>query len=190
MCPYFLRITGGEFKGRLIKVPLHRGLRPTTEKVREALFDILGERVKGGVFLDLFCGSGAVGIEAMSRGAERVFFLDKDKRCIRRVKESLKFLKTTARASLINLSASRGLKSLQTSHVKFNIVFIDPPYGESRDRSCLINIADYDILTPNAWCILERAKDERPLVIDGLGLFKEYRYGGTILTLYRRKDGQ
>ncbi len=181
-----IRITGGEFRGRLIKVPLYRDLRPTTEKVREALFDILGEKVKGGVFLDLFCGSGAVGIEALSRGAKRVVFVDRDKRCIRRVGENLKLLRVISKARLLNLSACRGLKSLQTLHLKFNIVFIDPPYGESRDRNCLINIAAYGILTSNAWCILEHAKNDPPLLMKELSLFKEYRYGGTVLTLYRR----
>ena len=186
MKPILLRITGGRFKGRRIKAPALPGLRPTREKVRQALFDILREKIEGGSFLELFCGSGAVGIEAISRGAARVVFVDTDRRCIKCVKDNIRALGVAQGVDFVNLSASAGLKSLQGA-AKFDIVFIDPPYYTLPDKNCLLKIIDYDILTPNAWCILEHAKEKQPLAIEGLTFFRSYKYGDTVLTLYRRE---
>ncbi len=129
MCYHFpMRISGGESKGRRIAPPRHGGVRPTSDKVREALFSILGERVKGAVFLELFAGTGAVGIEAISRGAKRAVFVDSSAKSARLIRENLESLSYRERAAVVTKDAIVFLKKTARELGPYDIVFADPPY--------------------------------------------------------------
>jgi len=119
-----MRIITGKFKGRLIKMP--QGMRPTQDKVREALFDILGG-IEGASFLELFAGSGAVGLEAASQGVKEVVFVENDPTCIKMLKENLSYLPLTA-YRLLPIDAFKAVERLAKEKEKFDIVFLDPPY--------------------------------------------------------------
>ncbi len=119
-----MRIITGKYKGRTIKMP--KGIRPTSNKVRKALFDILGD-IKGLSFLELFAGSGAVGIEALSQGAKEAVFVEKNKICLNRIKENLSVMGLRP-GRVMGLDVFKAIKQLHQEGKKFDIIFLDPPY--------------------------------------------------------------
>ncbi len=135
-----MRISGGESKGRRIAPPPrsrsagHSGVRPTSDKVREALFSILGERVKDAVFLELYAGTGAVGIEAVSRGAKRAVFVDNSPRSVRLIRENLERLSCRDRSAVAAKDALVFLRKTARELGPYDIVFADPPYHEALSR--------------------------------------------------------
>ena len=181
-----MKIIGGEYKGRIIEMP--KGIRPTSDKVREALFEILKARIEGAWFLDLYCGSGAIGIEALSRGAKKTAFVDNDPGSISILKKNLARL-GLARASydIYSKDCINGVHFIRGSGSFFDIVFLDPPYYKELAKNTLIELSDCDILSPNALIIAEVfKKDNLP---EEVGIFKKVRtskYGDTILEFFKR----
>ena len=181
-----MKIIGGEYKGRIIEMP--KGIRPTSDKVREALFEILKARIEGAWFLDLYCGSGAIGIEALSRGAKKTAFVDNDPGSISILKKNLAKL-GLARASydIYSKDCINGIHFIRGSGSFFDIVFLDPPYYKELAKNTLIELSDCDILSPNALIIAEVfKKDNLP---EEVGIFKKVRtskYGDTILEFFKR----
>ena len=142
-----MRIIGGEYRSRQIMMPKGVEIRPTQDKVRQAVFNILGD-VNGKVVLELFAGSGAFGIEALSRGAKSVTFVDNNFSCIQTIKSNLESLDIPHSVyDLIRADAINVLARLGKQEEKFDIVFLDPPYYKGLAKKCLINIDNYDILT-------------------------------------------
>ncbi len=127
-----LKILGGEFGGRLLKAPKGDQTRPTTSMLRKAVFDILQPKIQGAVFLDLFSGSGAMGIEALSRGAKKAIFIDSHREAIRALKENIALLKIEAKAHIIQNDVFKALVKLQEMHVVCDIIYADPPYDKSK----------------------------------------------------------
>ncbi len=123
-----LRITGGRDRGRRIKSPPGRGTRPMLASIRRVLFDTLGERVVGASFLDVFGGAGTVGLEALSRGAKRVVYIEKDPRMVRLIKENAQILGYEDRALVLRADALRP-PSMVERLSPFDVVFLGPPYG-------------------------------------------------------------
>ena len=123
-----IRIVGGEAKGRRIKSPPGRATRPMIASLRKVLFDTLGDRVYGCKFLDVFGGAGTVGIEALSRGAQRVVYVEKDPKMVRLIEENLRLLGYEGKAEVIRGDAFKAPQFLQ-SYAPFDVVFLGPPYG-------------------------------------------------------------
>jgi 16S rRNA (guanine(966)-N(2))-methyltransferase RsmD len=191
-----MRIISGRLKGRILKLP--RGIRATSDKVRKALFDILGERVVNSEVLDLFAGSGSLGIEALSRGAKSVIFVEKDRRCLEKIKENLSVigLLPARRLPASKAGTSRGyrvmeldifeaIKKLNRKTEKFDIIFLDPPYYKGMAKKSLQTLFQYDILKPNGLIVAEHyKKDELPQTLGELALARQERYGDTVLSFY------
>jgi 16S rRNA (guanine(966)-N(2))-methyltransferase RsmD len=178
-----MRIISGRLKGRRIK--MFRGIRPTQGKVRKALFDILGD-IKGLSFLELYAGSGAVGLEALSQGASKVVFVEKDRICIKRIKESLSGLGLIDQ-QVIGLEANEALKRLNKRGEKLDIIFLDPPYYRDIAKKTLKMLNRYDIVAPNGLIICQHfKKDILPEIVDNLRLFKQASYGDTVLSFYKK----
>ena len=181
-----MKIVAGEYKGRIIDMP--DGIRPTSEKAREALFEILKDRIKGARFLDLYCGSGAMGIEALSRGAEKAAFIDNNHNCISILKRNLTKLGTPQDLyDIYNKDCLNSLKALQRAESYFDTVFLDPPYYTDLAKNTLIELSGCDILTPNALVIAEVFKKEG--LPEESGVFKKIRsskYGDTLLEFFRK----
>jgi 16S rRNA (guanine(966)-N(2))-methyltransferase RsmD len=181
-----MKIVAGEYKGRIIDMP--DGIRPTSEKVREALFEILKDRIKGARFMDLYCGSGAMGIEALSRGAEKAAFIDNNHNCISILKRNLTKLGTPQ--DLYDIYSKDCIYILSKGGFEthpYNIVFLDPPYHRNLAKNTLIGLASCDILTPNALVIAEVFKKE--CLPEELGVFRKIRsckYGDTLLEFFRK----
>jgi len=164
-----------------------KGIRPTEQKVRKATFDILGEFVQDAGVLELFAGSGAVGIEAISLGAREVYFAEKDIRCVKLIRENLKSLGIES-FDLAAKDALTVIKFLSDEGKSFDIVFLDPPYYKDLAKKALLAIASYAIVKPYGFVIVQHYKDDNlEDSIESLSLYTRRRYGTTILSFYRRK---
>lgn len=181
-----MRIIAGIYKGRLIRMP--KGIRPTQDKVRKALFDILGD-IKGLSFLELFAGSGAVGIEALSRGVKKVVFVEKNPVCIKILKSNFTYLLLT-NYYLLPMDVDKAIERLSKDRARFDIIFLDPPYYKNFAKKTLLNISTYDILAPNGLIVIQHfKKDSLPDSVGDLLLFKHSGYGDTVLSFYRKTRG-
>ena len=181
-----MKIIAGGYKGRIIEMPDR--IRPTSDKVRESLFEILKNCIEGASFLDLYSGSGAIGIEALSRGAKKVVFVDNNRSCISVLKANLvKLGVSESLYDIYNKDCINSLKALQRSGSYFDIVFLDPPYYTDLAKNTLIELSSCDILTPNALVIAEVFKKEG--LPEESGVFKKIRsskYGDTLLEFFRK----
>jgi 16S rRNA (guanine(966)-N(2))-methyltransferase RsmD len=178
-----MRILTGKYKGRLIKIP--KGIRPTQNKARKAIFDILGD-VEGLSFLELFAGSGAVGFEAISRGAREIIFVEKERRCQEEIKKNLSVLNFLS-SQILGLDALEAIKRLSYQGKKFDIVFLDPPYYQGLSKKTLQKLEAYDILAPYGFIIVQHfKKDCLPDSLGVLTLLKQPRYGDTVLSFYKK----
>ena len=183
-----MRIIGGEYRSRLISMPKGVEIRPTQDKVREAIFNILGDISDKNV-LELFAGSGAFGIECLSRGARYAAFVDNNGRCVDTIKTNLESLGIPgSKYDVIRANALSVLARLEKEEVKYDLIFLDPPYYKNIARKCLINIDSYDILTQIGLVIIEHfKKDKLVLDLNSLVFEKERRYGDTLISIFRRK---
>lgn len=183
-----MRIIGGQYRSRTIAMPKGVEIRPTQDKVREAIFNILGD-VSGKVVLELFAGSGAFGIEAISRGAKSATFVDNNFRCAQTIRSNLESLDVPhSKYDIIKTNALGVLPRLAKSEEKFDIIFMDPPYYKGMAKNCLINIDSYDIVSPVGLVIVEHfKKDALDAELERFLFLDERRYGDTLITIYERR---
>jgi len=132
-----MRVIAGEFRSRKLVSVEGSGTRPTSDRLRETLFSILGAEVEGSVFVDAYAGTGAVGIEALSRGARHVVFLEKDRRALEAIRQNLASLKAEARARIVPGAAPVHLRGIEA-----DIVFLDPPYDKEREYAAALEALD------------------------------------------------
>lgn len=181
-----MRVITGSAKGRPLKTVKDRAVRPTSDRVKESLFNIIGPRVVDASFLDLFAGSGSVGIEALSRGARVCVFVELQSAHLRIVAENLKTTGLQDRAELIRRDARAALADLGNRGRRFDLVFVDPPYGQNLVPEVLTLIDARGVLAEGGWVICEHhAKDPVPAVAGGLYKFREVVFGETVLSIYR-----
>ncbi len=165
-----------------MKVPSGSRVRPTSDKVKQALFNILGERVAGAAFLDLFAGAGGIGIEALSRGAGRVVFVDSSRESIAVIKQNIEKTEFSDLAHVVLSSAGAFLKKLSGS---YDVVFLDPPYAEEL-QPLLELIAASGVVKSDGLVIAEHfRKQPSPERAGSLFRYREARYGDTVLAFYK-----
>jgi len=180
-----LRLTGGGARGRRLQAPRGRLVRPTADRVREALFDILGARVGGARFLDVYAGTGAVGCEALSRGAVRAVFLERDRRSLELIEQNLRLGPWTGAAEILAGEARLSLQGLDRRRERFEVIFLDPPYDDPELDDVLALAAR--LLTPQGALVVEhRSSRKIEAPADGPVLkLRSYRYGDSTLTVGR-----
>jgi len=180
-----MRIIAGKNKGNILKSPKDLSVRPTSEKVREALFDILGTSVKETRFLDLFAGTGAIGIEALSRGAREVIFIEKELKCIKIIKENLEKTGNKQNALVYKIDFLSGLKLLVKKNYLLDYIFLDPPYSRGLVNISLLEIVKCSILRHHGLVIAQHHKKENVMEnLNNLRLFNQRRYGECYLSFY------
>ncbi len=148
-----LRIIAGTYRHRRILFP-HNGIRPTKDKVREAIFSSLGD-ITGLDFLDLYAGSGSMGLEALSRGANSATFIDNSVECVRVIRENITSLEVSDRARAMLSSVEVGLSTLANEEKEFDLIYIDPPYDEEKYQETLETISHLSLLKKNGIIIIE-----------------------------------
>ena len=164
-----------------MKVPAGSGVRPTSDKVKQALFNILGQRVAGSAFLDLYAGAGGIGIEALSRGAESVVFVDASRESLKTIKQNIEQTGFGDRATVIHSGAETFLRKPSGP---YDIVFLDPPYVVELGPLLQL-VVSAGIMKPDTVVIAEHFKKQpSPEGAGTLTLFREARYGDTVLAFY------
>ena len=187
-----MRVTGGTLAGRSIAVPKGPRIRETQDQVRKNLFNILAGQLAGAKVLDLFSGSGSLGLEAFSRGASHVTFVDRSRFCMGAVRENLKTLELEA-ATLIQSDALQAIRRLERREESpFDFVFLDPPYGRDLARKSLNALGQCAIVASSGFVIVEHDKrDSLAYEVPGeksrLILQRQERYGDTALTIYQKQ---
>ncbi len=177
-----MQIISGMFKGERIYTPRHTKIAPTSSVVRRAIFDFLKPVIKNKNVLDLYAGSGALGIEALSRGAKKATFVEFDSECVKVIKSNISKLKNVD-TEVIPLEVFMAIRLLKGN--LFDIVFMDPPYKEKLIKSILLEISEYDIVDKNSLLIAEHHKKE--IFADVIGVFaliKQKRYGETAVSVF------
>jgi len=181
-----MRVTGGKVKGTRLKTLPNRSVRPTTSLVKRAIFSVLENMAtEWNHVLDLYAGSGALGIEALSRGAEWVDFVDHRRKCCDIIRANLKQIGETQRAHVYCCTANKALSFLDT---RYDIIFMDPPYDDLSTGNLLGSLAGSTLPAENSTVVLCHAnRIALEGVYDGLRLAKERRYGDTFISIYRKE---
>lgn len=178
-----MRIIAGDFKGRKLLSPKGEDIRPTSDKVKEAVFSILFHDIEDAVCVDLFAGTGSLGIEAISRGAKHCYFADNSRDSIATVKQNVKLCKCEDDATIM---LSDGRQALGKIREKIDILFLDPPYRYDSYEKIIGYAESLDLFTNNGIIIAEHsAKEMLPDKIGKLEKFKERKYGTTRITIYK-----
>ena len=178
-----MRVISGTARGRKLKEPTGNSIRPTTDKIKESIFNIVQFDIEGRRVLDLFAGTGQIGIEALSRGARNVVFVDSATESVKLIRENLKICGFSDMAAVYARDASRFLENDE----KFDLVFIDPPYDSKLADTALKMITKFDKININGIIMLEtKADTPTPTVTLPYSLQKEYKYGNVKITRYAR----
>lgn len=181
------RVIAGQYGGRKLATPEGMNTRPTTDRCKEALFGMLQFDLDGVSFLDLFAGSGQIGIEALSRGAAFSVFVEQGREALACIRRNLTSLGLTPQTEVIPMSVERALARLSYSGRKFDFIFLDPPYQKGLEAITLGQIADADVLSENGTVIAE-SSSKTDVRSDQLECFKIKTYKTTRFTFFRRKQ--
>ena len=180
-----MRVISGEFRGRKLEEIEGMEIRPTSDRVKESLFNILGTRLMDCAFLDLFAGTGGIGIEAYSRGAELVVFIDESAKSIKVLRNNLDKLNISDKVEIHNTDYANAINKLAYANKKFDIIFIDPPYLKGFEKNALAQISECKVLADEGIIIVEHdLKDIMPESSGNLKLSRQNKYGNTMLSFY------
>ncbi|MCA0753989.1 16S rRNA (guanine(966)-N(2))-methyltransferase RsmD [Paenibacillus sp. N4] len=181
-----MRVIAGEAKGRTLKAVPGTNTRPTTDKVKEAIFSMIGPFFDGGMALDLFAGTGGLGIEAWSRGAERTVFVDREKASIDIIRQNAEAARMGSAAEIYRNDAERALKALAKRGQRFRLVFLDPPYKMVTMDSLMEQLAELGLLETEAIIVVEHdAGHSYPERQGRFNQFKHAKYGDTAVSIYK-----
>jgi 16S rRNA (guanine966-N2)-methyltransferase len=184
-----MRIISGEYKGRRLAPVKGADIRYTSDRIKESLLSILSGTVSGSRFLDIFAGSGNVGIEALSRGAESLTFVDINPVCIRAISSNLEHCGIDPeQVKLVKMGALIAIDYFRRRGMDFDIIFLDPPYVADFVEKCLLRISECDILTEDGLVIAEHdVKEKAPTDVGKLVMTRQEKYGTTLLSFYKLK---
>lgn len=183
-----MRVIAGTARGIRLKMVPGSHVRPTADRVKESLFNVIGPFFDGGNVLDLFAGTGSLGIEALSRGIEHAVFVDKSLASTKVVQENLKKVKFENDAETYTCDSRVALRKLNEREVRFQLIFMDPPYHDELMLVLLEQISEYGLLVPKGLIVVEHAKDaQMPKEVETLELLRTLTYGNTFMSLYTLK---
>lgn len=172
-----MRIIAGTARRMPLKAPAGMDTRPTADRIKETLFNMIQTEIPGAVFLDLFAGSGGIGLEAVSRGAEKAVFVENSRQAAACIEENIRFTKLADRCDLKCMDARSALRILEGRYV-FDIIYLDPPYGQGLDLEVLGILAGSGLLTEDTMIIAEESLDADPaaLAAEGYEVYRVKRY--------------
>jgi 16S rRNA (guanine966-N2)-methyltransferase len=179
------RVTAGASRGRQLKTPPGRTTRPTTSLVREALFNIIGDSIRGARVLDLFAGAGTLGIEALSRGAASATFVERDRSCATIVAENLAATGFAQQGDVASVDAIDWLRSHASDLATYNLLLVDPPYRDGASLTATLEALDRAPLRDQALLVVEHYRGQPLPSMERLKEVRQRDYGGTRLTFFR-----
>ncbi|MBQ8082309.1 MAG: 16S rRNA (guanine(966)-N(2))-methyltransferase RsmD [Clostridia bacterium] len=183
-----MRIVGGIYRSRPLTAPKGMTTRPTLDQVREALFNILQGQVGGARFLDLYAGSGAVGLEAVSRGAAMVVLCDQSRDAQQAIRRNIEALQAGEKTRVLSMRDAEAIRRLSREGERFDLIYLDPPYAMPLEPTVGL-LLESDLLAPEGLIIAEHDKKHEPKP-EGLCLLKRREYRDTVLSFYGREHGQ
>lgn len=182
-----MRVVAGDYGGRPLKALDGKTTRPTTDKVKGAIFNMIGPYFNGGRALDLFAGSGGLSIEAVSRGMEEAVLVEKDFRAQKIVMENIKMTKEDSKFTLLKMPAEKAMNSLATQGQKFDLVLLDPPYAKEEIENNIQFLQDKDMLSDDAIIVCETDKSvDLSNEIGSFELIKQKVYGISKISIYEK----
>lgn len=183
-----MRVVSGKFRGLHLAAVPGMSTRPTTDKVKESLFNMIGPYFEGGVALDLFGGSGGLAIEAVSRGMDAAIIVDRAYPAIKTIRQNIKKTHSDNQFAVIKQEANHALKLMQKHDDHFKLVFLDPPYAKQQIVDNIKSMVALGLLQPGAIIAAETNQEANlPVDLDGFEFVKRQTYGITVLTIYRYK---
>ena len=182
-----MRIISGEAKGRTLFAPSGQDTRPTSDKIRGSLFNIIGARVLDARVMDLFGGTGALALEALSRGAQSAVLCDESPKACRVIQENIDSLGQNGRARLLRMKDTQALHALSQKGVCFDLIFLDPPYRMDTAPVCQM-ILDQGLLDARGVLVIEHSREKQPVIAPPLRLVDHRDYGAAGLSFYQLKD--
>jgi 16S rRNA (guanine966-N2)-methyltransferase len=181
-----MRITGGQMKGRLLASPRGLNIRPTTDRVREAIFSIIGQNLSGLKVLDLFAGTGSLGLEALSRGALRSVFIDNSQQSVNLIKKNLALCGYQDLGAILRRDLKKGIpRNHPLLTESFDLIFLDPPYGKNFITILLEKLSTTDMLSSRSRVVAESSRTDKPSVCFGnIKMVDTRLYGDTRINIY------
>jgi len=177
-----MRVVAGYARGHKLSCIEDKNIRPTADRVKEAIFSTISHEITGGAFLDLFSGSGAIGIEALSRGAKRVVFVESETSHVKIIEKNVEHVSKAIpdpAYKIIQNDAVGAIRALSALNEGFDIIFMDPPYKKELWHEVLVKIYETNLLNPGGIIIIEMAKEETPPLNACFHIFKDKHYGKT-----------
>ncbi|CAG9619830.1 16S rRNA (guanine(966)-N(2))-methyltransferase RsmD [Sutcliffiella rhizosphaerae] len=184
-----MRVVSGKWKGRQLKAVPGMNTRPTTDKVKEAVFNIIGPYFDGGLALDLFGGSGSLGIEAISRGMDKAIFVDKDGKAIQTIKQNVENFNIAEQVEIYRNDALRALNAIKKREIQFDLILLDPPYKKHQLEELIHKISEYNLLNQSGIIMAEHSNEV--ILPDDIGDFIRTRvetYGITVISVYQNRE--
>ena len=183
-----LRIISGEHRGRILKTVPGRNTRPTSDKVKESLFNILQARIPGSIVLDLFSGTGNLGLESLSRGCEKAVFVEKSPAALAVLRENCRSLDYMEYTEIIPMDVSKALAFLSENKREFDIVFMDPPYDHDLEVPAIEALDKGNLVKDDGVIVVEHLmQDEMPDCVGSFARYQIRKYGNTALSFYRKE---
>ena len=182
-----MRVISGDLKGRIIKGFTLEGTRPTMDRVKESMFGSIQTIVPDSIFLDLFAGSGSIGIEAISNGAATAYFVDNNKLAIQTIKENIESFNIKNKSEILKMDYNDALKYFYNNNIKFDVIFIDPPYAMNIINDILDMISKYKLINDDGIIICEVDNNYLKENIGDLVLDKCKKYGSSYLYFYQKE---
>lgn len=183
-----VRVISGSARGLKLNTPGDDRVRPTTDRVKESMFNIVQDWVYDSQVLDLFAGSGALGIEALSRGASQAVFCDNSLDSIKIIKSNIEKARVADRSQIVSGDFKRCLRDMEAKNQSFDMIFVDPPYYKGLFEEVLDTIRSCKILKKDGIVIVEHDAKKPIGQVEGLEVYKEKKYGITMLTFYCLED--
>lgn len=178
-----MRIISGTSKGRKLVTPRDHSLRPTSDRVKESIFNILQDKLEGKIVLDLFAGTGNLGIEALSRGAEKTIFVEKGRQALRLIQRNLTLFGLKERSEIFSKDANRAIAILKQKGESFDLILMDPPYEKGLIQKTLTTLNSNQIFHKDSIVVIEHNRREPlPRTLDGWNLIRQRRIGETVIS--------
>ena len=181
-----MRVISGDLKGRNIKGFTLEGTRPTMDRVKESMFSSIQTIIPDSIFLDLFAGSGSIGIEAISNGASKTYFVDNNKLAIQTIRENIETFNIKNKSEIIKMDYNDALKCFYNNNITFDVIFIDPPYAMHVINEILNKISNFKLLNNDGIVICEVDTNYLDEKVGDLSIYKSKKYGSSYLYFYKK----